>query len=116
VLHAPFLSVLVKASQFLQEEPQERNKYQTERIDLNLEKSILRLNISHMDLPNLEDQEVISIYEQEIAKHFNTTEEITFKNMMVFLSKYPRMAEYGLPGDFGSILFNLMMTQPDMLK
>jgi len=30
------------------------------------------------------------------------------------LAKFPKMAQYGLPGDFGNILFNLMMTQSEV--
>jgi hypothetical protein len=101
VLHEPFLGLLLSAYPAMLSQ----GTVTLNDNDLN----IFNLNISEINLPAIEDPNVIEGYENCMASLFNKAEDVNFNTLVTFLINNPVFASFGFHKGFGKLLFNLML-------
>jgi len=101
ILHEPFLGILLSAY------PALLNQGAVNMSDNDL--NIFSMNISQINLPMIEDQQVIEGYENCMATYFNKAEDVNYNTLVSFLINNPVFASFGFHKGFGKLLFNLML-------
>ena len=69
----------------------------------------MKLNISQINLPSIDNPVVIEGYESAFSQHFDSQDQIDFYTVLEWLKEYPQLAKYGFWKDFGKTVFNIMV-------
>ena len=74
---------------------------------------VLRLNVSELNLENIQDPDVVEGYESIMAESFLNAEQIDFNAIFEWLYSNAQLVKYGPWNGFGETIFNLMLSEAD---
>ena len=71
--------------------------------------SVFNLNISKLKIYEIDDPELIDMYETALSFEINEN-KISAQSLISFLYKYPIFAQYGFFKGFGHLLYSMIVT------